>query len=192
MRRVLVAGVSGAGKSTFARELAQRAGLPFHEMDALYHGPGWTRLASFEDDVAAIASGDAWVFDSHGYKEVRDLVWSRADTVVWLDLSRPVVLARVLRRSYDRAAHGVETFNGNTETFRAWLDPEHPVQWSMRSYAARGRDLRARFEDPAYAHLRRVRLASPRAAARWLDLVLPWQGYGGGVRPEPPDGEATR
>ena len=173
MRRVLVGGVSGSGKTTFARELARRSGLAFHEMDALYHGPGWTRRASFEDDVAALCAADAWVFDSHGYKEVRDLVWSRADTVVWLDHSRPVVLGRVLRRSFDRAFHGTEAFNGNTETFRSWLDPEHPVQWSMRSYASRKRDTRARFEDPAYAHLRKVRLRSPAAADRWLDLVLP-------------------
>lgn len=173
VRRVLVGGVSGSGKTTFARELARRSGLPHHEMDALYHGPGWTRLVSFEDDVAAICAGEQWVFDSFGYKEVRDLVWSRADTVVWLDYSRPVVLGRVLRRSYDRAAHGTEAFNGNTETFRSWLDPEHPVQWSMRSYASRRQDARARFQDPAYADLRKVRLRGPAAAERWLDLVLP-------------------
>jgi adenylate kinase family enzyme len=170
---VLVGGVSGSGKTTFARELAHRAGLPFHEMDALYHGPGWTRLATFETEVAAISARESWVFDSHGYKEVRDLVWSRVDTVVWLDYSRPVVLGRVLRRSYDRAAHGTEAFNGNTETFRSWLDPEHPVQWSMRSYRSRRRDTRARFEDPVYVELRKVHLHGPAAAQRWLDLVLP-------------------
>ena len=188
---MLVGGVSGSGKTTFARELCRRSGLPFHEMDALYHGPGWTRLASFEDDVAAIAAGDAWVFDSSGYKEVRDLVWSRADTVLWLDFSRPVVLARVLSRSYDRAAHRIPTFNGNTETFRSWLDPEHPVQWSMRVYAERGRQMRARFADPAYAHIRKVRFDSPAAAARWLDLVLPEQVYGGAGRSERSGGEAS-
>ena len=82
MQRVLVAGISGSGKTTFAREVAGRAGLPFHEMDALYHGPGWVPLETFADDVDRISRGDRWVFDSHGYEQVRDLVWSRADTVV--------------------------------------------------------------------------------------------------------------
>jgi len=192
VRRVLVGGVSGAGKTTFARELAQRAGLPFHEMDALYHGPNWTKRPSFEDDVAAIAAHDAWVFDSMGYKEVRELVWSRADTVIWLDLARTVVLRRVVARSFDRAWNRRETFNGNTEGFRDWLDPEHPVQWSMRSFAGRGREFRARFADPAYGHLAKVRLTTPTAAQRWLDLVVPRQVYGGAVGPDRPGGEAAR
>jgi adenylate kinase family enzyme len=170
---VLVGGVSGSGNTTCARDLARRSGLPFHVMDALYHGPGWTRLAPFETDVAAICASDSWVFDSHGYKDVRDLVWSRADTVVWLDHSRPVVLGRVRRRSFDRACNGTEAFDGNTETFRSWLDPEHPVQWSMRSYRSRGRETRRRFQDPAYADMRKVRLRDPAAAQRRLDLALP-------------------
>ena len=173
MKRVLVGGISGTGKTTLARELAERRGLPFHEMDALYHGPNWTRIPSFEDDVAAIAAQDAWVFDSMGYSEVRELVWSRADTVVWLDLSRLVVLKRVLHRSFDRAWHQRDVFNGNTEGFRDWLDPEHPVQWSMRAYSERRRQLAAMFADPQHAHLRKVHLRTAAQAQRWLDVVAP-------------------
>lgn len=176
VQRVLVAGITGSGKTTFARELAARAGLPFHEMDALYHGPGWVPLDSFEADVDRISAGDSWVFDSHGYAQVRDLLWSRADTVVWLSYPRPVVMSRVLRRSFVRARHGQEIFNGNTETFRDWLDPEHPVQWAWTQYEARRQDLLARFADPAYAHVRKVRLSGPWAARRWLSVALPPAG----------------
>jgi adenylate kinase family enzyme len=173
VHRVLVAGITGSGKTTFARELAVRAGLPFHEMDALYHGPGWVPLESFVDDVERISREDSWVFDSHGYEQVRDLVWSRADTVVWLSYPRVVVMSRVLRRSFGRAWKGDEIFNGNTETFSDWLDPEHPVQWAWTKYGARRDDIRARFADPDYAHLRKVRLTGPYDARRWLDVVLP-------------------
>ncbi len=173
VQRVLVAGISGSGKTTLARELAARARLPFHEMDALYHGPGWVPRASFEADVAAIAAEPSWVFDSHGYSQVRDLVWGRADTVVWLSYSRAVVMSRVLRRSFDRAWNGTETFNGNTEGFRAWLDPEHPVQWAWTKYGERRDDILRRFADPRYAGLTTVRLRDPAAACRWLDVVLP-------------------
>jgi adenylate kinase family enzyme len=171
VHRVLVAGVSGAGKTTFGRELAHRTGLPFHQMDALYHGPDWTPLPSFEADVAQIVASDSWVFDSHGYAQVRDLVWGRADTVVWLDFPRRVVMRRVIRRSFDRAWHHQEIFNGNTETFAAWLDPEHPVQWAWTQYTQRRLDMRARIADPRYPTLRATRLRSPRAARRWLDVV---------------------
>lgn len=172
VQRVLVAGITGSGKTTFARRLAGALDLPFHEMDALYHGPGWEPLASFDADVARISAEPRWVFDSHGYQQVRDMVWARADTVVWLDYSRTVVMSRVLWRSFDRAWHRREIFNGNTESFAAWLDPEHPVQWAWTQYARRHEDMTTRFADPGYAAITKVRLGSPGEADRWLDLVV--------------------
>ena len=105
--------------------------------------------------------------------EVRDLMWSRADTVVWLAYPRRVSTTRVVRRSFVRAWDQEPMFNGNTEDFRAWLDPEHPIQWSVRAYRSRQEDMRTRFRDPANAALHKVHLRTPRAAQRWLDLVAP-------------------
>lgn len=65
MRRVSVAGTSGSGKTTVARRLAERFGVPHVELDAHYHGPGWqpadpdALLAA----VAEAAAGDGWVID---------------------------------------------------------------------------------------------------------------------------------
>jgi len=168
---VLVAGVTGAGKSTLARRLATRLDLPFHEMDALYHGPSWQPLDSFVAEVDRISAAETWVFDSHGYPAVRDLVWSRADTVVWLDYSRPLVMARVVRRSIARATYDRELWNGNREGFRNWVEPGHPVRWAWSQYAARRVDMLERARDPAYGHLDLVHLEHPRATRRWLDRL---------------------
>jgi adenylate kinase family enzyme len=173
VKRVLVCGITGVGKTTFARALAKQTGLSYHEMDALYHGPNWQPIATFEEDVARIVAEPQWVFDSHGYSQVRDLMWSRADTVVWLDLSRAVVMRRVLQRSTRRAISGEPIFNDNIETFWAWLDSEHPVQWAWTQYQPRRDDMRQRFADPRYAHVRRVRITDPRSAERWLRCALP-------------------
>ena len=48
MRRLLVGGLTGSGKSTPARVLSVRLGLPYTEVDGLFHGPGWVRLPTFE------------------------------------------------------------------------------------------------------------------------------------------------
>jgi hypothetical protein len=64
-------------------------------------------------------------------------------------------------------------FNGNTETFRSWLDPEHPVQWVWTHYDSRRHNLEQRFADPRFAETSKVRLTRPMTARRWMDLVAP-------------------
>ncbi len=167
MERVLVSGISGAGKSTLARRLAAAKGLPYQELDALFHGPGWTERPTFVADVEALAAQDRWVFDSDGYGAVRDVLWSRADTLVWLDLPRRQVMLRVLRRSLWRALRRVELWNGNREGFGAWKDSGHPVRWAWHQHGARRALVAARVADPAWGHLTVHHLRSTREARRW-------------------------
>jgi adenylate kinase family enzyme len=170
-RRIVVAGTSGSGKSTLARTVAVRLGLPYTELDELFHGPDWQRRPEFEADVEALTSREAWIIDSAGYDSVRDLTWSRADTLIWLDFSRPVVMGRVLRRSVARATFDRELWNGNTEGFADWRDPEHPVRWAWATHGSKRSDTRARLADPRWAHLRLVHLRSPAKAREWLKSV---------------------
>jgi adenylate kinase family enzyme len=160
MRRVVVVGTSGSGKSTLSRALAARLGLTHVELDALYHGPHWTPRPTFEADVDRATRSSGWVTDGN-YAAVRELLWSRADTVVWIDLPRWLTEWQVVRRSLIRGLAGVELWNGNREPgLRAWLNPEHPVRWAWSKHPQQRRQYAARFADPAWAHLRRVRLRS--------------------------------
>ena len=101
--RVIVVGTSGSGKSTFASALATAAACPYIELDRLYWGPGWTAVppAQFEHAVLAATTGDRWVADGN-YSAVRDVLWSRATHVVWLNFGRWTVFSRVLRRTIGR------------------------------------------------------------------------------------------
>lgn len=141
MRRILVVGSTGAGKSTLARGLSGRLGLPYHEMDALYFtGAGWAVNEKLSEDVLRITAESRWVIDSIGYPEVRDLMWEQADTVIWLDYPKRVVLPRVLRRSVRRTVTREPLFGGNRETWTGWLSREHPCGGpgpSTRTGAAR-------------------------------------------------------
>ncbi|MFC1420113.1 AAA family ATPase [Streptacidiphilus cavernicola] len=173
MERVLVAGSTGAGKTTLARALAGRLGIPFHEMDALaITGPGWQDNPRLFEDVSRISAEQSWIFDSLGYPEVRDLLWSRADTVVWLDYSRPVVMRRVLRRSAARTLLRRRVFGGNVETAGSWFSADHPARWAWSQYANRRAEIAARSADPRFAPLDVVHLGTPRAAQAWQRTVI--------------------
>ncbi|MEU0786750.1 AAA family ATPase [Streptomyces sp. NPDC006173] len=169
MRRILVAGSTGAGKTTLARAVSGRLGVPFHEMDALaITGPGWQENPSLVDDVSRLSDGPGWVIDSFGHPSVRDLLWERADTVVWLDYPRPVVMRRVLRRSAARTLLRRRVFGGNVETFGSWFSAEHPVWWAWSQYETRRTHIATRCTAPRPTALKVVHLRTPRATETWL------------------------
>ncbi|MGA5319671.1 adenylate kinase [Streptomyces seoulensis] len=165
MKRILVVGVTGAGKSTLARALSSRLHLPCHEMDALYFtGPQWATNDNLTDDVSTLTAQPGWVMDSLGYPEVRDLLWDRADTVVWLDYPRRVIMPRVLRRSLTREV----LFGGNTETWTDWLSREHPAWWAWSQHRTRRREIARRTHDPRFTPLTTLHFTHPKQTAAWL------------------------
>jgi adenylate kinase family enzyme len=99
MRRVLIIGISGAGKSTFARELAARTGLPLVHLDREFWQPGWIATPKLEwrERVVRLAGADAWIMDGN-YSATLDIRLPRADTVIWFDYPRRIVLPRIAKR----------------------------------------------------------------------------------------------
>jgi adenylate kinase family enzyme len=172
VRRVSVVGTSGSGKSTLARELADILGVPHLELDAVHHQPGWAPLPTdeFRRIIAARAAADGWVIDGN-YGRVRDLVWARADTVVWLDLPKRTVMRQVVWRTLRRVALRRELWNGNRERWRNFLtwNPEQSViSWAWHKHAPDRAKYAAAAAGPASAHLRFIRLTSRRDVARFL------------------------
>ena len=84
--RVLVDGMMGSGKSTFARALAARTGLPVIHLDVHYWKPGWVRPSDDEwrERQRALLAGEAWIIDGN-YNETLALRLERAETVIFLD-----------------------------------------------------------------------------------------------------------
>ncbi len=169
-KRIAVVGTSGSGKTTLARALAQRLGVSHVEMDALHWEPNWTDapLTVFRARVAHALRGESWVIDGN-YSKVRDLVWMRADTIVWLDYPLPLVLWRLVRRTFWRAIRREELWGGNRERLAtAFLSRDSILLWAITSQPRHRRDYPALFQKPEYAHLVVVRLHSPRQTAAWL------------------------
>lgn len=169
--RVLVAGVTGSGKTTFAGRVAAVWGLRHVEIDGLFHGPNWTPRPAFLDDVRAFAAEDRWVTEwQYTSKGTNDILAPRAELAVWLDYPYPVVRARLLRRTLSRSLLRTRMWNDNVEK-PIWRmlsrDPEENIlAWqtkTLRHWEERMPEFTAQFP-----HLIVVRLRHPRETERWL------------------------
>ena len=168
MRRVAVlASASGNGKTTFGRALAKRLDVPFVELDALVHGPGWVETP--DDELRAlvepILAGEGWVIDGSYQRKLGDLVLRSADTVVWLDLPMRVWLPRLVRRTVKRITGREQLWNENRETIQTALFERD----GLFPYALRSHFRRRRVWPRALASYNTVRLKSTKEVERWLE-----------------------
>jgi adenylate kinase family enzyme len=190
--RINVVGTCGSGKTTVGRRLAERLGLPFVEMDALAWRSDW-RLAPYEEirrllDTATRAGG--WVVDGN-YSRFRDLLWGRADTVVWLDLGFVRTFGQLLLRTFGRCITREELWHGNRERLRsALLSRDSILLWGLKTYRRRRRDYPRLLSQPEHAHLRLVHLRTRCEIERWLAGLpqthhLEWTGEGARTEANP-------
>lgn len=170
MRRIAVVGSTGVGKTTLAREIARRAKRPHVELDALHWDANWTpaERSLFRERAEAAVRGDTWVTDGN-YSAVRDIVWGRADTLVWLDYPLSIILRRLVQRTIRRVVSQEELWNGNRERLRDQLGRESLVFWALKTYEKRRREFLQALREPPYAHLTLVRLRSPQETDAWLN-----------------------
>ncbi len=175
--RISIIGSSGSGKSTLGARLAAELGLRQVELDALNWQPGWRGL-HLEDPPAFLAiiesaiQGDRWVTDGN-YGVAQQVILPRATHLIWLDYERPLIMRRVIRRSFLRAVSKRELWpgTGNRELFRRWLDRDHPIRWAWDTFHRRRAQYAALFEDARTAHLQKHRLRHPQEADRLIGAL---------------------
>ena len=170
MQKIVVAGPSGAGKSTIARKIAERLDIPYAELDAMYHGPNWTKIPEFEKDVDRLTAQPAWITEWQ-YDDVRPLLLARADTFVWLDLPFPLILWRVTVRTVRRALTHEALWGGNHESplHKIFTDKSNMIRWSIASRNQIRDALPTIIRE--YPDLRIVRLRSRRQVKQLLEVL---------------------
>lgn len=170
MQRIVVVGTSGTGKTTLARQLAGRLGHPYVELDALHWDANWTMasLPLFRERVAQALSGAAWVADGN-YAKARDLIWPRAELVVWLDYGLPLIFWRLLRRSLRRAVLHEELWNGNRERLHhQFWSRDSLFLWAWQSQRRHRAEYPRLLLQAEHAHLALIHLRTPGATRAWL------------------------
>jgi len=169
---IAVVGATGSGKTTLAREIARRLGYRHVEMDSLHWEPNWqeTPLDVFRARVAHALRGDNWVIDGN-YSKVRDVVWGRADALVWIDYALPVIFWRLWWRTVRRVVTREHLWGTNREGWRAFVGRDSLFLWVLSSRPRHRRDYPALLQRPEYAHLALTHLHSPRETEEWLSRL---------------------
>ena len=177
MQRISVVGNSGSGKSTFAKQLAAILHLKHIELDSIFHQENWTPLPDHEfvSAVTNATSENNWVVCGN-YGKVRDIVWSRADTIVVFDFPRRIVMWRVIKRTTKRFLRREVLWNGNLESLRNVLsihDPEKSIiSWAWTQHSIYSATYLDECKNNSRPHLQWMFFTSPQEVRDFLDSCL--------------------
>ncbi len=166
-KRILVYGVCGSGKTTFAKALSDRTGIPWTSVDDMAWLPGWISTTDeFQtEQVEKICAGEAWILDT-AYGKWIEIPLSRTDLIVALDYPRWVSLQRLLKRTLTRIIDQKPICNGNVETWKTSFSTDSIILWHFRSWKRKRQRIRAwasSAEGP-----RVIAFTHPQEAERWL------------------------
>lgn len=99
MKRIVIIGCGGAGKSTLAQQLGQKLDIPVVHLDKLFWTPGWVSLKPEEFDPIVVAEleKEAWIMDGN-FNRTLPARLEKCDTVIYLDFNRFTCLMGVAKR----------------------------------------------------------------------------------------------
>ena len=99
MKRVVIIGCGGAGKSTLAQELGKRTGLPVIHLDSIFWLPGWVEMNrdEFDRKIRAEMAKEAWIIDGNYNRTMPERI-AHCDTIIYLDFPRIVCLYGIFKR----------------------------------------------------------------------------------------------
>ena len=99
MKKVIIIGCPGSGKTTFAEKLRDKTGLPLYYLDAIWHKPDKTHISreDFDDRIREIFAEDEWIIDGN-YSRTIEMRLKECDTVFLFDLPTGVCLQGATER----------------------------------------------------------------------------------------------
>jgi adenylate kinase family enzyme len=153
--------------------LARRLHILHIELDALFWKPNWK-----ESDreimltrVEEITCTNAWVTDGN-YGFLRDILWSRAQALVWLDYSLPFILWRLWWRTWRRVITKELLWGINRERLWAqFFNRDSLFLWAWKTYGRHKREYPALFTQSPYVHLKIYHFKRSRDVEEWLDSL---------------------
>ncbi|MBL8118708.1 MAG: adenylate kinase [Anaerolineae bacterium] len=174
MPRIIIVGTSGAGKSVLGKQAAERLGVPFIDLDALFWLPNWMQVADevFRERVQNALQPPHWVAAGN-YSRARDLIWQRATQVVWLDYPLWLTQWRLFKRTVRRVVTQEDLWQtGNRESWRTqFFSRQSILLWAIQAHGRYRKRYVEVLQAPEYKHLAVLRFRRPSEASRWLQQL---------------------
>lgn len=157
-----------------AARVARLLDLPAYELDALHHGSGWQPMPTFIDAVHEFAQQPRWVTEWQYTGKLGELLPSRADTVLWLDHPRWLVMWQVITRTLRRRLRREVLWNGNVEPplHTMLTDRDHIIRWAWRTHATPAARVRKLLDGEGGPMVNVVRLRGRRQVETWLERQI--------------------
>ena len=172
-KRIVVIGTTSSGKSKLAAQLAERLDMDFIELDALHWEPDWQEapLEVFRARVEkALRQAERWVVAGN-YHVVRDLVWPKAELVIWLDYSLWRIFWQLTRRTFSRWWNQELLWGTNREPLWVHLQfwsKESLYNWLFKTYGRRQREIPMLLSQSEHQHLKLIQFKHPKEMDEWL------------------------
>lgn len=182
MPRIHVIGTGGVGKTVLASRLASALQVPHIELYSIFWQENWqpTETEAFQQAVREALAGRDWVTDGN-YSKVRQIIWQRAQVVVWLDYPFVTLFSRLLRRSLRRALSRELLWGTNRESFlKLFFSRESLLVYVIRDFRKRRTLYEHLSQAPEYKEVQFVRLRTPRQSERWFEEFISSQASPGG------------
>jgi adenylate kinase family enzyme len=171
MRKIVVFGLPGTGKTTLAIRLAALLDVPCHDLDhVLFSGDGALPLEEFRARAAALTKTGGWVVDGN-YSKLADVTWHRADAVIWLDYPLPLIVSRLTRRNLRRLTGREPAPDGAFGWRRAFFSKKSVLANAVRKYVRNRRKYAGQLSETARLGVQVLRFRAPGQAEQWLRTV---------------------
>ena len=123
MKRAVVIGCSGSGKSVFSRKLRDVTGLTLYYLDMIWHKPDGTNISrdEFDEKLRSIMSRDSWIIDGN-YQRTLETRIKACDTVFLFDLPTEICIEGALSRIGKKREDMPWFENELDPQFRQWIE----------------------------------------------------------------------
>jgi adenylate kinase family enzyme len=181
-KRIVVIGTTSSGKSTLAKQIAEKLNLQFVELDALYWEENWmpAPIFTFFERVENVVEAENWVIAGN-YSSVRHIVWKRAQAIIWLDYPFHIVFWRLIKRTIQRAITKELLWGKNIEKFwghlKIWSSDDSLIYWLFKTYWRRKRETPILLTFPEHKHLKVIHFKYPKETEAWIKELTIFESH---------------